>query len=185
MSRISLASIATEVRACQLCPLANGRTRAVPGEGPNDARIVLVGEAPGKDEDVSGKPFVGRAGKLLNSVLESVGARRDEVFVTNVVKCRPPNNRQPKRKERETCRDAYFYRQTGIIMPELVVLLGRTAAQAILGVDSLGRVRGKVVIRKGTKYLCTYHPAAVLRNPNLRETMVKDLRSLRSRTLAA
>jgi len=185
LSRISLRLIAAEVKACQLCPLAKGRTRAVPGEGPQDAKIVLVGEAPGRDEDISGRPFVGRAGKLLNSVLESAGARRSEVFVTNVVKCRPPKNRQPRRKESETCRDAYLFRQIGIVKPDLVVLLGRTAAQSILGVDSLGRVRGKVVNHKGTKYICTYHPAAVLRNPNLRETMVRDLRSLRSPALSA
>jgi len=180
MGRTSLKSIAAEVRDCQLCPLAKGRTKAVPGEGPLDARIMLVGEAPGKDEDLSGKPFVGRAGKLLNSVLETVGAERDDVFVTNVVKCRPPNNRLPTMKERDTCRDAYFNRQTETLEPKLVVLLGRTAAQAVLGADSLGMVRGKIITQRMTKYLCTYHPAAVLRNPKLREVMIEDLRLIRS-----
>lgn len=180
MSKSSLKSIAAEVRACQRCPLATGRTKAVPGEGPSYTKIMLIGEAPGKDEDLSGKPFVGRAGRLLNSVLESVGTKRADVFVTNIVKCRPPDNRLPTRRERETCRDAYLYKQTEIVRPKVVVLLGRTAVQAILGIDSLREVRGKVVAGGMVRYLCTYHPAAVLRNPNLRETMVEDLRKIHS-----
>lgn len=171
-----LRSIAAEVRTCGLCPLAKGRTNAVPGEGPHDARIMLVGEAPGREEDLSGKPFVGRSGRLLNSVLQSVGIPRESVFVTSIVKCRPPRNRQPTKKERDTCRDAYLFRQTEIVKPELVVLLGRTAAQAVLGTDSLKKVRGRVVSLGKTKHLCTYHPAAVLRNPRLRRTFTRDLR---------
>jgi len=176
LKTISLKSVAAEVMACHLCPLAKERTKAVPGEGPRDAKIMVVGEAAGKEEDLSGKPFVGRAGRLLNSVLWSAGAERSDVFVTNIVKCRPPNNRQPTKKERDTCRDAYFYRQIRILKPNLVVLLGRTATKAILEVDSLKKSRGKVVSRRGMKYLCTYHPAAVLRNPSLRDILEGDLR---------
>jgi DNA polymerase len=151
----------------------------VPGEGPSDARIVIVGEGPGREEDKSGRPFVGRAGKLLTRVLESAGLSRDEAFVTNVVKCRPPGNRQPTRRERETCRDAYLIRQVEVIEPSLVVLLGRTAAQAILGADSLKKVRGRVIRQGSVEYLCTYHPAALLRNPRLKGTFTKDLGVLR------
>jgi DNA polymerase len=141
---------------------------------------VMVGEAPGKEEDLSGKPFVGRAGRLLDSVLESVGVSRKEVFVTNVVKCRPPKNRLPTRSESETCRDVHLVRQLKAIHPEMVVLLGRTAARTILHTHSLAQVRGKILRRGSTEYLSTYHPAAVLRNPRLRSTLTRDLRKLRT-----
>jgi DNA polymerase len=160
--------------------LAKGRTNTVPGEGPYHARIMLVGEAPGREEDLSGRPFVGRAGRLLNSVLESVGIPRENVFITNIVKCRPPRNRRPTKRERDTCKEAYLQRQIDAIRPRLVVLLGRTSAQALLGAESLKRVRGRVVRRGPTEYLCTYHPAAVLRNPRRRRTFSKDLRKLRT-----
>jgi DNA polymerase len=176
----TLRSVAAEVKSCQLCPLAKERTSAVPGEGPYDARIVLIGEAPGKEEDLSGRPFVGRAGRLLNSVLESVGIPREHVFITNIVKCRPPKNRQPTKRERDTCTEAYLQRQIDVIRPRLVVLLGRTAAQALLGADSLKSVRGRLVRRGRVEYLCTYHPAAVLRNPRRRGTFSKDLQELRT-----
>jgi DNA polymerase len=174
-----LESIAAEVRACRLCPLANGRDKAVPGEGPPHAHIMLVGEGPGREEDQSGRPFVGRAGKLLTRVLESAGLSRDEAFITNVVKCRPPKNRQPTKRERETCRDAYLIRQVHVIAPRLVILLGRTAAKAILGADSLKKVRGRVIGQGSVEYLSTYHPAALLRNPRLKGTSTKDLRVIR------
>jgi DNA polymerase len=175
-----LRTIAAEVKACQLCPLARQRTNAVPGEGPYNARIVLVGEAPGREEDLSGRPFVGRGGKLLNSVLESVRIPRENVFITNIVKCRPPRNRKPTKREMDTCKEAYLQRQIDAIGPRLVVLLGRTAAQALLGAESLKRVRGRAVRRGRVEYLCTYHPAAVLRNPRRRRTFSKDLQELRA-----
>ena len=175
---MTLDSIAEEVRACRLCPLAQGRTFAVPGEGPTRARVVLVGEAPGREEDLSGKPFVGRGGRLLDSVLESAGIPRKDVFITNVVKCRPPKNRPPTHRESETCVEAHLRRQVKAIGPELVVVLGRTAARALLGADSLGEVRVKVVSRGRTKFLSTYHPAAVLRNPRLKSTLERDFRKI-------
>jgi DNA polymerase len=176
----SLDIVASEIRSCSLCPLANGRTLAVPGEGPRNARIVMVGEAPGKEEDLSGRPFVGRSGRLLDSVLESVGISRSDIFVTSVVKCRPPKNRLPTNRESQTCKDAHLRRQLGAINPEIVVLLGRSAARAVLDADSLAQVRGKILRRGRTEYLSTYHPAAVLRNPRLRATLTKDLRKLRT-----
>lgn len=141
---------------------------------------MLVGEAPGREEDLSGRPFVGRAGRLLNSVLESVRIPRENVFITNIVKCRPPRNRKPTKGERDTCKEAYLQRQIDVIRPRLVVLLGRTAAQALLGAESLKKVRGKAVRRGRVEYLCTYHPAAVLRNPRRRRTFSKDLQKLRT-----
>ena len=176
----SLDTIATEVRSCSLCPLADGRTLAVPGEGPSKARIVLVGEAPGREEDLSGRPFVGRSGRLLDSVLESIGISRSEIFVTNVVKCRPPRNRVPTTRESETCRDAHLRRQMIAIGPRVVVLLGRTAARTVLDADSLSEIRGRVLRRGRTWYLSTYHPAAILRNPRLKATWTKDLRKLKT-----
>ena len=127
---------------------------------------------------MSGKPFVGRGGRLLDSVLESVGIPRKEVFITNIVKCRPPKNRSPTHRETETCVDAHLRRQMNAIGPELVVLLGRTAARVLLDAESLGEVRGKVMTRGRTKYLSTYHPAAVLRNPRLKATLARDLRKI-------
>jgi DNA polymerase len=160
--------------------LATGRTKAVPGEGPYNARIMLVGEAPGREEDLTGRPFVGRAGRLLDSVLEPIGIPRKNVFITNIVKCRPPKNRQPTKRERDTCKEAYLQRQIDVIRPRLVVLLGRTAAQALLGAKSLKRVRGRVVRRGRVEYLCTYHPGAVLRNPRRRGTFSEDLQELKT-----
>jgi uracil-DNA glycosylase len=149
---------------------------AVPGEGPVDAKVMVIGEAPGREEDLSGRPFVGRGGKLLDSVLAKTANPRGSMFITNIVKCRPPKNRLPKRNERETCMKNYLIRQTDLVGPELTVLLGRTAAQSILGEDSLSSVRGKVLTKDGRRYFATYHPAAILRNPALKGTFEKDLK---------
>jgi uracil-DNA glycosylase len=159
--------------------LYKGRTKAVPGEGPARAKVMIIGEAPGRQEDLSGEPFVGRAGKVLDDAIKAAGFLRGDVFVTNVVKCRPPRNRPPSRLEAETCKDAYLLSQVELISPRLVVLLGRTAVKALLAVDSLGQVRGSLVRKGGTDYLCTYHPAAILRNPRLRPTFDDDLLKLR------
>lgn len=152
---------------------------AVPGEGPFRAHVVLVGEGPGRSEDLVGRPFVGRAGRLLDSSLESVGLSRRATFVTNVVKCRPPKNRVPKREEAETCVGNFLNPQLNLIQPRVVVLFGRTAARAVLDVENLREVRGKPTSKGGRTFLCTYHPAAVLRNPRLKRTFVVDLRKVR------
>jgi DNA polymerase len=138
---------------------------------------MLVGEAPGREEDLSGRPFVGRGGKLLSAALEAAGSSRKEVFITNVVKCRPPRNRQPRARERGTCAKAHLSREIGAVAPRVVVLLGRTAAVTLLGVESLKEARGKPSSRDGTVYFGTYHPAAVLRNPRLKRALVRDLRA--------
>lgn len=137
---------------------------------------MFVGEAPGRDEDLTGRPFVGRAGRVLTSAFESLGTSRDAVYITNVVKCRPPRNRVPLKLERETCMRAHLRRELGAVRPRVVVLLGRTASISLRGVRTLKEVRGKVVRRDGVAYLSTYHPAAILRNPRLMRTFVRDLR---------
>jgi DNA polymerase len=172
-----LERIALEVSACQLCPLAATRTKAVPGEGPGNARMMLVGEAPGREEDLSGRPFVGRGGRLLSEALEAAGSSRGEVFITNVVKCRPPRNRVPLKRERAACQSAHLRREIETVGPNVVVLLGRTAAAGLLDVSTLMEVRGKLIRRDGHAYLATCHPAAVLRNPRLNGAFQKDLRT--------
>jgi uracil-DNA glycosylase len=174
-SRLDL--IAAKVSVCQLCPLAGSRTKAVPGEGPGSARMMLIGEAPGREEDFSGRPFVGRGGKLLSATLEAIGSSREDVFITNVVKCRPPRNRVPLKPERETCLGAHLSREIEAVAPKAVVLLGRTATVSLLGVSTLKETRGKLVDRDGRTYLPTYHPAAILRNPKLKRTFQRDLRN--------
>lgn len=185
MKTDTLEALAVEVRSCHLCPLAKGRTNAVPGEGSGQSKIVLVGEAPGREEDLSGRPFVGRGGRVLRSALGSVGVASAQVYISNVVKCRPPKNRLPTRSEIDICRGAYLSREIELVDPDLVVLLGRTAARALLGVDSLGSVRGKVVKMKGRRYLSAYHPAAVLRNPGLKGAFRRDLRKIRNARAAS
>jgi len=139
--------------------------------------MMLVGEAPGREEDLSGRPFVGRGGKLLSAALEAIGSSRKEVFITNLVKCRPPRNRVPLELERKTCMGAYLNRETEAVGPKVVVLLGRTACASVLGVSTLKETRGELVQRDGRTYLSTYHPAAILRNPRLKKTFQRDLRA--------
>ena len=167
-----LRSLAEEIGSCRRCPLAEGRTKAVPGEGPASAEILLVGEGPGREEDRTGRPFVGRAGSVLDRCLEEAGIERSRVFITNVVKCRPPENRRPKRKEVEACR-IYLDAQIELLQPRTVILMGNAAARAVLDVEGIGELRGRVI--RG-RFLVTFHPAAVLRNGKLREAFVADLR---------
>jgi uracil-DNA glycosylase len=174
----SINSLAEKIRSCRLCPLAEGRKIAVPGEGPPHSEIMMVGEAPGKDEDESGRPFIGRAGRLLDSALQSARIRREDVFVTNVVKCRPPKNRVPRKIEIESCTNAYLHQQVETIKPKTIILLGRTATMTMLNEKTLKRVRGKTIALGQINYLPTYHPAAVLRNPNLKPTLISDLKKV-------
>jgi DNA polymerase len=139
---------------------------------------VIIGEGPGRDEDVAGRPFVGRAGRLLDSALHSAKVRREDVFITNVVKCRPPRNRIPTKRERHVCVSTYLLRQLDMIGPNGVILLGRTASLVLLNERRLRDVRGKVITIKGMNFLPTYHPAAILRNPRLKRTFVSDLKKI-------
>lgn len=158
--------LATAVRSCTKCPLHATRTNGVFGVGNRQARWLIIGEAPGADEDRQGEPFVGRAGQLLNSMLKAVGLSREQVFIANILKSRPPNNRDPKPEEVRAC-IPYLYRQIELVNPTLILCVGRIAAQTLLAVDTpIGKLRGTVhKIATGRPMVVTYHPAYLLRSP--------------------
>ena len=164
---------------CQKCPLGATRNKFVFGSGNPNADVLVVGEGPGADEDAQGLPFVGRAGKLLTDILKAIQFERDEVYIANVVKCRPPGNRTPLPAEMETWLP-YLAKQIDIIKPKLILCLGRTAAQGLLNKrDSLTSMRGKVFELKSIKAMVTYHPAALLRNPNWKRGCWEDVQQFR------
>ncbi len=171
--------LAAMVRECPRCPLCESRTHAVPGEGPSDARLIVVGEGPGAVEDETGRPFVGRAGELLTEILEAIYLPRDKVFICNVVKCRPPNNRKPQQDEIDAC-VPYLYRQIEVIRPTVILAMGATAAETLLKTrQSLGAFRNKVHEFRGIPLVVTYHPAALLRNPHWKKPTWDDVRIAR------
>jgi uracil-DNA glycosylase len=173
----SLEKIAAEVRGCPLCKLARTRKNAVPGEGQLSAKILFIGEAPGRSEDEKGRPFVGAAGRVLDNLLKKAGIERSQVFITNIVKCRPPNNRVPKEDELTACRP-YLDRQIALIKPKVICILGRTAYSSLLGGSSITANRGKILKRAGQKYFLTFHPAAVIYNKGLLSVLEADLKKL-------
>jgi DNA polymerase len=175
----TLLGLAAEVRSCTKCPLHSSRTNAVPGEGPSGALVVIVGEAPGRNEDEQGRPFVGAAGQNLDDLLSVAGLSRDSVFITNCVKCRPPANRRPARAELDACHP-YVRRQIEAISPSMVVLLGDTALKEFFPENSLGGSHGTSMKRGGVEFYPTYHPASVIYNPSLREVLRADFRKLGS-----
>ena len=165
------------MRGCPLCKLARTRKNAVPGEGQLSAKIMFVGEAPGKSEDEKGRPFVGAAGRILDMLLKKVGIERSQVFITNVVKCRPPNNRVPEEDEVAACRP-YLDREIALIKPKVICILGRTAYSSLLGGGSITANRGKIMEKAGQKYFLTYHPAAAIYNRGLLSVLESDLKKL-------
>lgn len=172
----ALEQIGSAVRTCTQCRLHRGRTQAVPGEGPIDADVFLIGEAPGREEDASGRPFVGSAGKVLEAALDVAGLPRKAVFITNVVKCRPPENRAPRADEMEACRP-FLLGQIGAVRPKVLVTLGSTALRARMGTDiDLRHARGKVLGVGAIPVLPTYHPAAILYNRHLKRSLWNDFR---------
>jgi uracil-DNA glycosylase len=173
----SLEKIAAEVKGCPLCKLARTRKNAVPGEGQLAAKIMFVGEAPGRSEDEKGRPFVGAAGRILDDLLQKAGIERSQVFITNVVKCRPPNNRVPEGDEAVACRP-YLDRQIALIKPKVICILGRTAYASLLGGSSITTNRGKIVEKAGQKYFLTFHPAAAIYNKSLLSALEADLKKL-------
>jgi DNA polymerase len=173
----SLEKIAAEVSGCPLCKLSGMRRNAVPGEGQLGAKIMFIGEAPGKSEDEKGRPFVGAAGRILDSLLQEAGIERSQVFITNVVKCRPPNNRVPEEDEVAACR-LYLERQIALVKPKVICILGRTAYSSLLGGSSITANRGKIVEKAGQKYLLTFHPAAAIYNKSLLAVLEADLKKL-------
>jgi DNA polymerase len=173
-----LAAIAAEVEACRACPLGSIRTRAVPGVGNPRARLLLIGEAPGAQEDAQGIPFVGPAGQLLTTALKQAGMDRSEVFIANVLKCRPPNNRDPLPDEIECCRP-FLHRQIDAISPLCIAALGRIAAAMLLKrTVPIMRERGTWTEYHGRPLFLSLHPSAVLHNPNNRELFLNDIATL-------
>ena len=173
----SLSAISAEVAACHLCELSMSRNNTVPGEGPKEARVMVIGEAPGRKEDSAGRPFVGSAGRILTAALTSAGVVREQLYITNVVKCRPPGNRAPTEEEVVTCTGAYLARQMELIKPKLVVLLGKTALRAVTGRDTFPE---EPLIRTGSvDYLCTYHPASTIYNREYRKKFLRDVKSIK------
>ena len=169
----------SDVIECIQCPLHETRINAVFGEGDNNASILIVGEGPGANEDKQGKPFVGRAGKLLDEVLENYGLSREKgVFIANIVKCRPPKNRVPRKSEVERC-FPYLEKQIELLNPKIILLLGLTAVKSFLGIEEqMKEIRGVEKSKDGRKVMATYHPAAILRNPKLRELLEEDIQKI-------
>jgi uracil-DNA glycosylase len=175
----SLKAIAEQVAGCRRCALYATAKNGVPGEGNPKARVVCVGEGPGANEDESGLPFVGAAGALLTKILESVKLSRDEVFITNVVKHRPPGNRNPLPEEVDAC-SPYLIRQLELIKPKVIIAFGNFAAQTLLNTkDGVGKLRGAVHTYEGIPLVVTYHPAALLRNPNWKRPTWEDVKLAR------
>jgi DNA polymerase len=173
----TLKQIAQEVSACQKCPLHFGRKRAVPGEGPADAAIMFIGEGPGFYENESGRPFVGAAGKFLEELLGTIGMRREQVFIGNVVKCRPPGNRDPQPEEINACAD-YLDRQIAAINPKVIVTLGRFSMARFLPNAKISTVHGQSYQVGGRLVVPMYHPAAALHQPSLKADVEKDFAKL-------
>ena len=172
----TLGAVAGLVASCTRCRLCEARRNTVPGEGPDNARLVCIGEGPGRTEDETGRPFVGQAGELLTKILAAIGLAREQVYICNVVKCRPPQNRTPQYDEIAAC-VPYLYRQLEILQPKVILAMGNTAAQTLLNTkQSLGALRTKVHRFRGTPVIVTYHPAALLRNPNWKKPTWDDVR---------
>ena len=172
-----------QIRNCQNCTLGATRTNFVFGIGNPDADLVFVGEAPGKNEDLQGEPFVGMAGKLLDNILQTIGLNRSKVYILNVLKCRPPKNRNPLPHELEQC-EPYLKTQLKIIQPKLIIALGKVAAQTLLRIDiSLSKMREKTYLYENIDVLVTYHPAALLRNPALKRPTWEDFKKIKTKYL--
>ena len=173
----NLDEVASSVRSCTDCPLHRGRSNAVPGEGSPSAHLMFIGEGPGFHEDRQGRPFVGPAGQLLEGLLASIGTNRDEVFIANMVKCRPPDNRDPQPSEISAC-SKYLDRQIELVDPKIIVTLGRFSLGRFFPGESITRARGRLRQKDGRLIFPVLHPAAALRRPELRATLVEDFRSI-------
>jgi len=165
------------ITSCTKCDLAKTRTNAVPGIGSDESEILFIGEAPGRNEDLKGEPFVGTAGKILSEALEYAGLERSKIYITNVVKCRPPNNRQPNDKEIDSC-NSYLLEELRLVCPKIICILGNTAFGSILNGNSITKNRGKIITKNNQTYFVTVHPAAAIYNPELRQVLKDDLKLL-------
>jgi DNA polymerase len=172
-----LTALYDQIRKCTRCPLARGRTRAVPGEGPEQADVMFIGEAPGFHEDKSGRPFVGAAGRFLEELLTDISLKRQDVYIANVIKCRPPGNRAPTQTEIEACRP-YLDRQIELLRPRIVITLGRFSMERYFPGARISSIHGKPKKIDGVLYYPMYHPAAALHQPSLRPTVVEDMQRI-------
>ena len=173
-----LEPIRRQALACQACRLAKGRTHVVFGEGSLDARLVFVGEGPGREEDLQGRPFVGAAGMLLTKIIQAMGLQREEVYIANVVKCRPPMNRPPEADEVAAC-SGYLRAQISILQPKVICALGKTAATALLETEApMNQLRGKTFQWQGIPVIVTFHPAYLLRNPSAKKEVWLDMQRI-------
>lgn len=167
------------IENCNKCKLWNNRNNIVLGCGNKNAKVMFIGEGPGADEDAQGIPFVGKAGKLMDQAFKGIGINREDVYIANIVKCRPPMNRNPEQDEVNACLD-YLRSQVMIVKPEIIVLLGSVALKAILGKEySITAARGKWIEKKGIKYMPTFHPAALLRDETKKISFWKDLKEVK------
>ena len=173
----SLEQVAAEVRACQRCPLGRGRKNAVPGEGPPDSPVMFIGEGPGFHEDLQGRPFVGASGQYLEELLAEIKLTRNQVYIANVIKCRPPGNRDPEPAELASCR-SYLDRQIALIKPSIIVTLGRFSMERYFPGQSISRIHGRPKRVGDVCYLPMFHPAAALRNPAWRADLSKDFQRI-------
>ncbi|MDA2933049.1 uracil-DNA glycosylase [Acidobacteria bacterium AH-259-D05] len=177
----SLEEIRREIGDCQRCKLWKGRTNLVFGVGNPEADLMFVGEAPGADEDAQGVPFVGRAGQLLTRIIEAIGLKREQVYIANILKCRPPHNRDPEPDEVETC-EGFLSKQIEAIQPKIVVALGKYAAQNLLRTKApISRIRGQFFQFQNALLLPTFHPSYLLRNPSAKRQVWEDMKAVRAR----
>ncbi|MGC9517579.1 MAG: uracil-DNA glycosylase [Methanomicrobiales archaeon] len=174
---MQLENLCEKAGNCTKCPLHKNRTNVVFGEGPCDAKIMLIGEAPGKNEDLTGRPFVGSAGKILTNIIQEAHMDRSNIYITSIVKCRPEDNRKPRKAEYSTCIDHFLSKQIEIINPEIIGLLGNSSIYALIGKKNINQIHGEIYEVKDQKYMAMFHPAAVLYNrallPKLKEDMLK------------
>ncbi len=172
-----LDGIRKDVTTCTRCELSKSRINAVPGSGDANSKVVFIGEAPGRNEDLQGSPFVGTAGKILSEALSYAGFTRDDIYITNVVKCRPPNNRRPNKQETNSCK-SHLQSELEIICPKVICILGNTAFGSLLDGNAITKNRGKIIKRDDQLYFVTVHPAAIIYNPDLRQVLKDDLKAL-------
>lgn len=181
--KTSWPTLTQEVYACEKCRLAQSRSNVVLGEGDLHAPLMFIGEGPGQQEDLTGRPFVGAAGQLLDKMLAAIGMRRDQVYICNIVKCRPPNNRVPEPDERAACME-YLRAQVALVRPKVIVCLGSTPARALLGDDiRITRDRGVWHLKKGVWFMPTYHPAALLRDADKKRPAWTDFKAIRDKLI--
>ena len=175
----TFADIHNDIGECLRCPLYQSRTKIVHSEGNAKARLMFVGEAPGADEDASGRPFVGRAGQLLNKIIEAIGMKREDIFIGNVNRCRPPQNRTPTHEEAATCKP-FLLREIAILRPDVIVVLGNTAMKNLLDTkEGITKLRGRFMDYKGIKVMPTFHPAFLLRDPSKKRETWEDMKMVR------